>query len=220
MIIMSSTVLIAEDEEELLKLYTVWLEKQGYDVRAAEDGLMAYNQWDDDIDAAVLDRRMPEIYGGEVLSKVREEGYETPVAMITAVEPDLDISEMEFDTYVEKPVGEKEYVSTVEKLIPTIDIRSVIRDYVRTGIKINKLQEQHPESLLESHGQYQELQTNHEELSNKIKQICGELNEYEREQLANHIGAIGEEPVDIEDVSDYELLTIISESLESPEEQA
>ena len=211
---MKSTVLIAEDEDPLRRLYATWLENHDYNVRTAEDGLVAYNQWDNDIDVAVLDRRMPEIYGGEVLSKVREEGYKTPVAMITAVDPDLDISGMEFDAYMEKPATQDKFVSTVEDLIPTVDIRSTVRDFVRTGIKIHKLQKQHPETLLRSQETYQEISTTHEDLLSEMKAISGEMNEYEREQLVNHLTTISDGRVDIKNKSNFNLITTISKSLE------
>lgn len=47
---------------------------------------------------------MPVRSGNEVLDKMRIAGYDWCVAMVTTVEPDLDILEMGFDDYLVKPV--------------------------------------------------------------------------------------------------------------------
>lgn len=205
---MSKKVLVAEDEYDLRELYITWLEQEDYQVVAAENGLEAYELWTEDVDVAILDRRMPEIYGDKTLEKIRDDGFETPVAMITAVEADLDISGMGFDSYLDKPITKDDFISTIEDLLPTVEVRNSVRDFVRTGLKMHKLQQKHPIDLLDSHEQYQDLRLTHQELRNDIKHMSDYLNEYEREQMKNHITFLCDPDTDLDEASDSKLVDI------------
>jgi DNA-binding response OmpR family regulator len=109
-------VLVADDEAELAELYAHWL-GESYEVIVATGGEAALDLATDDIDVALLDRRMPSMTGDEVLSALRERDIDCRVAMITAVEPDVDIVDMPFDDYLVKPVTRDELHSVVEVLL-------------------------------------------------------------------------------------------------------
>lgn len=205
---MQKKVLVAEDKHDLRELYITWLEQENYEVVAAKNGLEAYELWTEDIDVAALDRRMPEVYGDQTLEKARNDGFETPVIMITAVEADLDISSMGFDSYLDKPVTKDEFISEIEELLPTVEVRRSVRDFVRTGVKMYKLQQKHPIDLLETHEQYQDLRMTHQELRNDIKHMSEPLNEYEREQMKNHITFLCTPDTDLTEASDRKLVDI------------
>lgn len=110
------TVLIVDDEQNLTTLYAAWLESD-YDIVTATGGEEAIAQLDENPDVALLDRRMPEMSGDEVLTELRRRDVGAQVAMLTAVEPDVSISEMPFDDYVTKPVEREEIHATVEVLL-------------------------------------------------------------------------------------------------------
>ncbi|MEZ3143867.1 response regulator [Halobaculum sp. MBLA0143] len=112
----SPTVLIVDDETDLTTLYAAWLESE-YDVVTATSGAEALATLDGGIDVALLDRRMPETSGDEVLAEIRRRDIGAQVAMLTAVEPDANITEMQFDDYVTKPVERQEVHATVEVLL-------------------------------------------------------------------------------------------------------
>ena len=112
-------VLVVEDEPDLADLYAAWLGDE-YRVRTAyggQEALEHLDEVDDDVDAILLDRRMPGLSGDEVLSAVRERGIDCRVAMVTAVEPDFDILKMGFDDYLVKPVTSDTLRDTVEGLL-------------------------------------------------------------------------------------------------------
>jgi len=111
-----ATVLVVEDESDLADTYALWL-KDSYTVKTAYDGGSAIEQLDETVDVVLLDRRMPDISGNEVLSAIRERGLECQVAMVTAVDPDFDIADMEFDAYLVKPIEEDELEGLVERLL-------------------------------------------------------------------------------------------------------
>jgi len=60
---------------------------------------------------------MPDMSGHEVLEAIRGEGYDARVAMLTAVEPDVDIVDMPFDDYKTKPVTKEDLLALVEVLL-------------------------------------------------------------------------------------------------------
>lgn len=179
----TTTVLIAEDEGALRRLYVTWLDQAGYNVRSAKNGEEALAKWDDDVDAVLLDRRMPEKYGDEVLEDGRENGYHTPVAMITAVNPDLDLVDMPFDEYIIKPTTKEELTKTVNELNSTSEIRGSVREFVRAGIKIHKLQQEHSNKMLQTHAEYQELKSSYKDLRQEISNMVDDLTVYEKELL-------------------------------------
>ncbi|MDB9299894.1 response regulator [Halorubrum ezzemoulense] len=111
-----ATVLAVDDEPDLAELYRVYLDPS-YDVRIATGGEEALDAMDDAVDVVLLDRRMPDMSGHEVLDAIRDEGYDARVAMLTAVEPDVDIVEMPFDDYKTKPVTKEDLVTLVEVLL-------------------------------------------------------------------------------------------------------
>ena len=109
-------VLIVEDERELADLYGEWLEMAGCSVRTAYDGRAAIEYLDSEVDVVLLDRRLPEIRGKQVLERIRDSERDCSVAMVTAVEPEVDIVEMGFDEYIVKPVEQAELTDLVDEL--------------------------------------------------------------------------------------------------------
>ena len=119
------TVLVVDDEEGLVDLYATFLETK-YDVRTATSGEEALQEIDDAVDVALLDRRMPDMTGDQVLAKFRERSLTTQVAMLTGVDPDVDIVDMAFDDYMTKPAEKSDLIGLVETLLKraTYDERS------------------------------------------------------------------------------------------------
>jgi DNA-binding response OmpR family regulator len=112
----AATVLAVDDEPDLAELYRVYLDS-AYEVRVATGGEAALEQMDESVDVVLLDRRMPDMSGHEVLTAMREAGYDARVAMLTAVEPDVDIVDMPFDDYKTKPVTKEDLLTLVEVLL-------------------------------------------------------------------------------------------------------
>ena len=84
------TILIADDEEHIRELCTLYLEKEGYRVIAAEDGEAALETARARRpDLIVLDVMMPKMDGLEVCRTLRKES-EVPILMLTARADDID----------------------------------------------------------------------------------------------------------------------------------
>ncbi len=110
-----ATVLLVDDEPNLVRLYAEWV-KGSYDVRTATSGAEAL-ELIDDVEAALLDRRMPGMSGDELLDEIRDRGYDCPIAMVTAVDPDRDVVELPFDKYVTKPVEKADLLDALDGLL-------------------------------------------------------------------------------------------------------
>jgi len=109
-------ILLVDDEPELVETYAIMLETE-YTVLTATNGSGALDRVDGTVDIVFLDRRMPDLSGDEVLAKLRQQGYDMPIAMLTAVDPAEDIVDMPFDDYITKPVERKKLFEKVDVLL-------------------------------------------------------------------------------------------------------
>ena len=79
-------ILVADDEEPLLRLLKISLGLEGYDVVTASNGVKALQAFEgSDPDLAILDIRMPGLDGFSVLKIIREQSS-IPVIMLTAMD--------------------------------------------------------------------------------------------------------------------------------------
>jgi len=89
--------------------------RERYETRVAYGGREALESMDETVDAVLLDRRMPDVHGDEVLAEIRDRGYDCVVVMTTAVDPDLNILEMDFDDYLSKPIETETLLATLDQ---------------------------------------------------------------------------------------------------------
>ncbi len=70
-----SHILVAEDDPHILRLISMWLKRQGHDVREARNGLAARQMLDEAaVDVLVSDVNMPGMDGIELIRTVLPEG--------------------------------------------------------------------------------------------------------------------------------------------------
>ena len=79
---MKGTVLIVDDDSEVITTFTRWLQLEGYRVRTATEGDDALRQVDG-ADAVIVDMRMPILDGLGFLRRVRTNHQRVPVAVVT-----------------------------------------------------------------------------------------------------------------------------------------
>jgi two-component system response regulator AtoC len=80
-----SRILVLDDEENIRFFFTEALRKEGYEVRTVGRGDRAIELFgSEDFDVAVVDLKLPDIDGMEVLKNFRRKHPHTPVIMITA----------------------------------------------------------------------------------------------------------------------------------------
>jgi DNA-binding response OmpR family regulator len=117
------TVLVADDDEDILQLVAFRLERAGYTVVTAADGqqaLAAARQHQPDL--AVLDVMMPGLNGYEVTRQLRADPATAaiPVILLTARVQEADVSrgfEAGADDYLRKPFSPQELRSRVQAIL-------------------------------------------------------------------------------------------------------
>ncbi|MBI2923724.1 MAG: response regulator [Planctomycetes bacterium] len=120
---MAASILLIDDEPDLVSLVKFNLEREGWKVRAATDGGTGYEQARRDLpDLILLDLMLPGIDGLEVCRRLRAEPRTAriPIIMLTAKggESDRVVGlEMGADDYVAKPFSTRELVARVKALL-------------------------------------------------------------------------------------------------------
>ena len=117
------TVLVADDDEDILQLVSFRLERAGYTVVTAADGqqaLAAAREHHPDL--AVLDVMMPGLNGYEVTRQLRADAAtaQIPVILLTARVQEADVSrgfEAGADDYLRKPFSPQELRSRVQAIL-------------------------------------------------------------------------------------------------------
>jgi DNA-binding response OmpR family regulator len=118
------TVLVVDDERNIVELVRLYLEQAGFGVVDARDGPSALELHDRvDPDLIVLDLMLPGMDGMEVTREVRRRG-ETPILMLTARGEDIDRIvglEVGADDYLTKPFNPREMVARVKAILRRAD---------------------------------------------------------------------------------------------------
>jgi DNA-binding response OmpR family regulator len=116
-------IVVADDNEDILRLLSARLAKRGYDVVTATDGLQALEAVrQHSPQAVVLDWVMPEVQGVEVCSRLKSDAETAaiPVVMLTArgAEKDVALGFTEgADEYLTKPFDIDELDLLLRRLI-------------------------------------------------------------------------------------------------------
>lgn len=120
---MKKKLLIVDDERNIRTLFRDELEEAGYDVETAGSGHEALEKVASQTpDLIVLDIRMEDMTGLEVLEKVRQEHETLPVIMCTAVrglQDDYTIWDSKVSDYITKPVDLEVLKEKIEKALGT-----------------------------------------------------------------------------------------------------
>jgi DNA-binding response OmpR family regulator len=118
------TILVVDDERNIIELVRLYLEKDGFAVVAAHDGREALALAErHDPDLVVLDLMLPELDGREVTRELRRRG-DTPILMLTARGDDVDRIvglELGADDYLVKPFNPRELVARVRAILRRAD---------------------------------------------------------------------------------------------------
>lgn len=128
-----TTVLVVDDEEDIVHLMRDFLEAEGYAVQVANDGPAALNTLaSTPVDCVLLDIMMPGQSGFDVLRRIRERG-DTPVLFLSARQEDSDKIRglgLGADDYIVKSATPGEVVAR---------IKAVLRRYQRGEPQVEAL---------------------------------------------------------------------------------
>ena len=117
------TVLIVDDEQNIVELARMYLEQAGFSVVSAQDGATALERIFAELpDFIVLDLMLPGVDGWEVCKRVRARS-EVPILMLTARDDDVDKIvglELGADDYMTKPFNPRELVARIRAILRRI----------------------------------------------------------------------------------------------------
>lgn len=114
------TVLVVDDEEHIIELARMYLERDGFTVEEARDGAEALDKIRSVKPAlVVLDLMLPEVDGWDVCRRTRAKS-DVPIIMLTARSDDVDKIvglELGADDYLTKPFNPRELVARVKAIL-------------------------------------------------------------------------------------------------------
>ena len=115
---MQKTVMVVDDEKNIVDILSFNLKKEGYNVIAAFDGGQALELAQScNPDLILLDLMLPVMDGLSVCKKIRENDYSVPIIMLTAREEETDKVmglEIGADDYITKPFSVREVMARVK----------------------------------------------------------------------------------------------------------
>ena len=113
---MNFNVLIAEDDEDIVKLLKLYLENEGFDVKWAKDGVEACEIFDrEKINLAIVDIMMPRMNGYELTKYIRSKSN-IPIIILSAAQLDSDKIlglNLGADDYMVKPFNPLELIARI-----------------------------------------------------------------------------------------------------------
>ncbi|PSQ72477.1 MAG: DNA-binding response regulator [Bacteroidetes bacterium QH_2_64_26] len=114
--------LVVEDDSELSTSLLLYLESEGYEVTLAEEGEAALAEATrlPGYDLIVLDAKLPDLSGFEVLRQARDDGVRTPVLVLTGLgdhEHKMRGFQVGADDYLTKPFETDELVARIDVLL-------------------------------------------------------------------------------------------------------
>jgi len=168
------TVLLVDDEADVVDVYALAFSGGEYTVRKAYGGEEALEKVAG-ADVVLLDRRMPGLSGQDVLDEIRDRGLDVRVAMVTAVDPDFDITEMPFDTYLTKPVSDEELRETVDELFTLSTYDEQIRERFAVAEKLGVLEAEKTDRELAASDEYAALQERAAKLDTRSSETFGTM---------------------------------------------
>lgn len=111
------TVLLADDDEEFRETLVIWLANEAeWSVREAVDGEDLLSKLDESVDVLVVDRKMPNLSGPEVVDRLDETGFDGDVFVLSAYEADehLNGDDDNVTAYITKPIRRGEFLELLE----------------------------------------------------------------------------------------------------------
>jgi PAS domain S-box-containing protein len=126
-------ILVVDDEEGIRSLMRMTLELDGYTVLTAEDGPTALELFrSEQPEVVLLDVRMPDMDGIEVLSRIKAASPDTEVIMITG-HGDMDMAveslRREASNFLTKPISEEILSFSLKRALEKIALKKKLKQY-------------------------------------------------------------------------------------------
>lgn len=155
---MSESILIVDDEKEIVDLIEVYLKNDGYSVNKFYNGAEALKfAQSNEVDLAILDVMLPDIDGFHICQKIRE-SYTYPIIMLTA-------KDKETDKITGLTLGADDYIT---KPFKPLELLARVKSQLRRYKKYNSPQsEEREKSIIEHSGLVMNIKTHQCTLNEK-----------------------------------------------------
>ena len=114
-------ILVIDDDEDILNLFSDFLKKEGYGVTSFLDPLKALEEIHrrpQRYSIIITDVRMPGISGIELIRRIRKINHDIKVIIISAFELNgEDLRNIRYDNFMEKPVHMQYLAQAIEKIL-------------------------------------------------------------------------------------------------------
>jgi two-component system, OmpR family, alkaline phosphatase synthesis response regulator PhoP len=134
---MTELILLVDDDDSILQLVKMYVEREGFRASVARDGNLAYELIRQDAPAlVVLDVMLPGMDGFALCSKLRALGYQVPIIMLTARDEDIDNIlglELGADDYLTKPFNPRELTARIKAILRRRERALVASSPLRIG---------------------------------------------------------------------------------------
>lgn len=131
-----STILLVDDEPQILEILSSYLQKEGYHVLTAQTGKEAVEMATTiTLTCIILDLMLPDLSGEEVCVQIRKESR-VPILMLTAKSGEADRIRgltIGADDYLIKPFSPRELVARVRAVMRRAGDYSTLSDFIEVG---------------------------------------------------------------------------------------
>lgn len=140
---MKETVLIVDDDNDILELLEYNLSAAGYEVLGFQSTKHVRNVlMQESVDLIIMDRNLPDIEGAYYVEMLRSKNINTPVIMLSAKDSSEDIKEgflKGADDYITKPFDIEELVLRVKAILKrsNVEFKEVEQDLEYKDMKLD-----------------------------------------------------------------------------------
>ncbi len=126
-----TSVLVVEDEESFIDALSIGLDREGFDVTIARDGMQALTLFDKaTFDVVLLDLMLPKLSGLDVCRAIRAHSS-VPIIIVSAKGEEVDmvlLLEIGADDYVTKPYRLRELVARIRAVLRRREVHEPVPD--------------------------------------------------------------------------------------------
>jgi two-component system alkaline phosphatase synthesis response regulator PhoP len=119
------TILLVDDEQNILDLASMYLVREGFDIETSTNGIEGLEKTRQIRPAlVVLDLMLPGLDGFEICRKLRAEDNQVPIILLTARDEDVDKIlglELGADDYMTKPFNPRELAARAKAILKRVE---------------------------------------------------------------------------------------------------
>ena len=114
------TILVVDDEQDIILALEILLSDEGFEVITAQNGREALERLAERLpDVVIMDVMMPILSGPQTLEKMRSDAEYTqiPVIMMSAVKPSIDFTRLKVSSFIRKPFEISAMLDAIDQVL-------------------------------------------------------------------------------------------------------